>query len=78
MFLGRIDVSDKNNRLSNHSMEMVWQGSRSLKDKSNILAGVLYNKYSPPPGFCFDISCTDPEINVISVKPGSLLYNIGY
>ena len=68
VFFGRIDFYDKINRLSKHSMEMVWQGNKSLKDKSNIFTGVLYKNYRPPTGFCFDITCNDPEI-MASVKP---------
>lgn len=31
-------------------------------EKSKILTGVMYNTYSPPPGFCFDILCRDEPI----------------
>ena len=43
-------------------MEMMWRGSRNYERNSQIFTGVLYNGYSPPPGFCFDQFCTDPPI----------------
>ena len=61
LFLGRIDHQDKNNRLDNRQMEMMWDASDSLEDAS-IFTGILYNTYSPPPGFCFDILCGDETI----------------
>lgn len=30
--------------------------------ESDILTGAMYNTYSPPPGFCFDILCSDDPI----------------
>ena len=55
-FLGRIDYADKNLRLEQQRMELVWRGSRNLGTYSDIFTGVLYNKYSAPPGFCYDQS----------------------
>ena len=45
-------------------MEMVWRGSRNFEASSQIFAGLLYNGYDPPPGFCFGYRChhTDPPI----------------
>ena len=61
-FLGRIDYADKKLRLEQQRMELVWRGSSNLGQDSDIFAGVLYNKYFPPRGFCYDQSCTDPPI----------------
>lgn len=61
MFFSRLDYRDKLQRRSDKSMEVVWQTSENLDD-SDILTGVLYNHYSPPPGFCFDILCNDEPI----------------
>ncbi|KPJ05357.1 Lysosomal alpha-mannosidase [Papilio xuthus] len=55
LFLGRIDYQDKRQRLLGKKMEMVWRGDDSLGKSSDIFTGVLYNTYSPPPGFCFDV-----------------------
>ena len=43
-------------------MEMIWRGSRNYESASQIFAGVLYNGYDPPPGFCYDEFCADPPI----------------
>ena len=43
-------------------MELVWRGSRNLGQDSDIFAGVLYNNYAPPLGFCYDQSCKDPPV----------------
>lgn len=31
-------------------------------EKSDLFTGVLFNNYGPPPGFCFDILCSDEPI----------------
>ena len=53
---------DQSKRLVEQRMEMLWRGSRNYEEASQIFAGVLYNRYSPPPGFCFDQFCSDPPI----------------
>lgn len=61
-FFGRIDHADKQKRLKEQKMEMVWRGSRNYDKASQIFSGVLYNQYDPPPGFCYDEFCSDPPI----------------
>lgn len=60
-FFARMDYVDKKKRLSDLEMEMIWQSSETLKNP-NIFTGMLYNHYSAPPGFCFDINCQDDPI----------------
>ncbi|CAH1119882.1 unnamed protein product [Phaedon cochleariae] len=62
LLLGRIDYQDKNFRLATRTPEMVWRASQNLGEKSDIFTGVMYNTYSPPGGFCFDILCSDEPI----------------
>ncbi|XP_048480276.1 lysosomal alpha-mannosidase [Plutella xylostella] len=62
LFLGRIDYQDKGARLRDRRMEMLWRGDDDLGEKSDIFTGVLYNTYSPPPGFCFDVLCGDEPV----------------
>lgn len=62
LFLGRIDYQDKVERFTNRNAEMIWQASDSLGEKADLFTGVLYNTYQPPPGFCFDILCSDDPI----------------
>ena len=71
LFLGRIDHQDKSRRLENREMEMVWKASNDLN--VSLFTGVLYNTYSPPKGFCFDILCGDEPI---VDDPKSPMYNI--
>lgn len=62
MFFGRLDYQDKMHRLSKLSAEMLWHGSANLGEEADLFTGVLYNNYGPPPGFCFDILCSDEPI----------------
>ena len=48
-------------------MEMIWRGSASLKQLSDIFAGVLYTGYGPPGGFCWDQFCRDDPIQVLII-----------
>ncbi|XP_065090817.1 lysosomal alpha-mannosidase-like isoform X2 [Ochlerotatus camptorhynchus] len=57
-FFGRLDYEDKRQRLSTKNPEMIWQSSANLEN-ADLFTGVLYNMYQPPPGFCFDILCSD-------------------
>ncbi|KAK0161282.1 hypothetical protein PV327_009769 [Microctonus hyperodae] len=59
MFLGRLDHEDKAQRLMNKTTEFIWKASSSLGRKAELFSVVLFNTYSPPPGFCFDILCSD-------------------
>ncbi|KAF9794522.1 hypothetical protein SFRURICE_011812 [Spodoptera frugiperda] len=63
VLLGRFDPSD-----TTASQETV-----SLCKSSDIFTGVLYNTYSPPPGFCFDVLCSDEPIIDDATSP---LYNV--
>ncbi|CAB0014713.1 unnamed protein product [Nesidiocoris tenuis] len=73
LFLGRIDWEDKSYRLKNKTMEMIWHTSENDdSDDSELFTGVMYNTYSAPPGFCFDINCQDEPI---IDNPKSPMYN---
>ncbi|EDV31827.1 uncharacterized protein Dana_GF14353 [Drosophila ananassae] len=60
-FFSRMDHNDKDTRLENLSMEMVWEASESLSGVE-LFSGLLYNFYSDTPGFCFDVLCDDEPI----------------
>ncbi|XP_017767636.1 PREDICTED: lysosomal alpha-mannosidase-like isoform X2 [Eufriesea mexicana] len=62
MFLGRLDYQDKANRLKEKTMEFIWKGSPNLGTKADLFTVALYNTYSPPPGFCYDVLCNDEPI----------------
>lgn len=73
MFFGRLDYQDKENRLANKEMEMIWHASNDLGESSDIFTGVLHNLYQAPSGFCFDILCdNEPIID----NPKSPDYNV--
>ncbi|XP_049884045.1 lysosomal alpha-mannosidase-like isoform X1 [Pectinophora gossypiella] len=73
LFLGRIDYQDKMHRKREKHMEMLWRGDDDLGKSSDLFTGVLYNTYSPPPGFCFDILCRDEPI---VDDPDSPMFNV--
>ena len=64
LFFARNDYDDKNQRLKDNMMEMVWRPSPSLGNISDLFTGILLFHYGPPPGFCFDLLCADPPIKV--------------
>ncbi|XP_063974588.1 lysosomal alpha-mannosidase isoform X1 [Diachasmimorpha longicaudata] len=73
MFFGRLDWQDKVKRMTDKSAEYIWKASSSLGKKAELFSVALFNNYSPPPGFCFDILCQDdPLID----DPESPDYNI--
>lgn len=62
-FFSRIDYQDKQWRLDNKTMEMVWRPLQYSGDQTNYMfTHVNYYHYSPPPGFCFDDVCRDEPI----------------
>lgn len=59
-FFSRIDYQDKQVRLDQKRMEMIWRPPQYTGDQSTyIFTQVNYYHYSPPPGFCFDDVCRD-------------------
>uniref|UniRef100_A0AAR2J2A3 Lysosomal alpha-mannosidase n=1 Tax=Pygocentrus nattereri TaxID=42514 RepID=A0AAR2J2A3_PYGNA len=62
-FFGRLDYQDKDRRMKTKEMEMVWRASASLNPPTaDLFTGVLPNGYNPPPGFCWDQSCSDDPV----------------
>ncbi|RZC32449.1 lysosomal alpha-mannosidase [Asbolus verrucosus] len=62
IFFARLDYRDKANRLEKKTGDLIWRGSSNLGNTSDIFTSVLYNHYSAPPSFCFDIVCNDEPI----------------
>ena len=62
LFFGRLDYQDKDARLKDKRMELMWFGSDNLGDQGTLFTGVNFNGYGPPPGFCFDVDCGDDPI----------------
>lgn len=62
-FYGRIDYQDRAKRKNEKSLEVVWQGSRSLGSSAQIFAGAFPENYEPPPGgFYFEVNDKYPII----------------
>ncbi|XP_022084551.1 lysosomal alpha-mannosidase-like [Acanthaster planci] len=62
LYFARLDYLDKRERASTQTMERVWHTSPSLGRASDLFFGALFFHYGPPPGFCFDVFCSDPPI----------------
>jgi len=60
-FFARIDYQDKDKRLNEKNMELLWKPIGS-KDNQGIFSAVTYFHYSAPPGFCFDDACDEEPI----------------
>ena len=71
----RIDYDDKAKRLSTNDLQTIWKSSPSLGNIADIFTEELYQHYSPPHDFCFDIKCADPPI-MVSLTCVYTLYNI--
>uniref|UniRef100_A0A1J3E3E5 Alpha-mannosidase n=1 Tax=Noccaea caerulescens TaxID=107243 RepID=A0A1J3E3E5_NOCCA len=56
LFFARIDYQDRAKRLSEKTLEVVWQGSKSLGSSSQIFTGVFPKHYDPPNGFTFEVN----------------------
>jgi lysosomal alpha-mannosidase len=62
-FFARIDYQDKEKRMDQKALEMIWRPFQYNNDQSTyIFTHVNYYHYSPPPGFCFDDVCRDDPI----------------
>ncbi|KAH8410113.1 hypothetical protein KR009_006062 [Drosophila setifemur] len=60
-FFSRMDHNDKDRRLEDLALEMVWDASETLNDVK-LFTGLLYTFYWDTPGFCFDVHCSDDPI----------------
>ncbi|XP_035912888.1 lysosomal alpha-mannosidase-like [Anopheles stephensi] len=83
LFFGRLDYQDKRERMTHKRAEMIWKTSANLDD-ADLFTGVLYNLYQAPPGFCFDILCSDEPFvdspysaeNNVKAKVDKFLYYV--
>lgn len=61
-FFARIDLQDQKIRLEKRALEMVWHPYQYSGLDHPIFTHVNYYMYSPPPGFCFDATCSEDPI----------------
>ena len=51
LFFGRLDYADKEKRMKERQMEMIWRGEEDDESgESDLFTGALFHAYSPPPG----------------------------
>ncbi|ESW33614.1 hypothetical protein PHAVU_001G084700 [Phaseolus vulgaris] len=62
LFFGRIDYQDRAKRKKEKSLEVIWQGSKSLGSSSQIFAGAFPENYEPPSGFYFEVNDNSPIV----------------
>ena len=68
LFFARIDYQDRAKRRAEKTLEVVWQGSKSLGSSSQIFTGIFPRHYDPPDGFTFEINDVSPPIQVIDKR----------
>ena len=59
LFFARLDWRDKERRMTEKTLEMIWESSEEQGDTGDLFTGVLYDHYGPPAGFCWDLICND-------------------
>ncbi|XP_057465092.1 probable alpha-mannosidase At5g13980 [Actinidia eriantha] len=62
LFFGRIDYQDRAKRKIEKSLEVIWQGSKSLGSSAQIFAGAFPENYEPPSGFYFEVNDDSPVV----------------
>ncbi|CAJ1787433.1 unnamed protein product [Sphenostylis stenocarpa] len=62
LFFGRIDYQDRVKRKKEKSLEVIWQGSKSLGSSAQIFAGAFPENYEPPSGFYFEVNDNSPIV----------------
>ncbi|XP_052825399.1 lysosomal alpha-mannosidase [Octopus bimaculoides] len=62
MMFGRLDFQDKDKRMRDKTMEMLWRASDSLGRKANLFTSAMFNNYNYPNGLCWDDFCRQDPI----------------
>lgn len=74
LFFARIDYQDRQKRMDEKSLEVVWQGSKSLGATAEIFTGAFWQgNYEPPDGFHFEVNDDSP---VVQDDPDLFDYNV--
>ncbi|XP_053696668.1 lysosomal alpha-mannosidase-like [Sabethes cyaneus] len=61
LFFARLDQADRAKREASKQTELIWKSSANLED-SDLFTTILYTLYQAPPGFCYDVLCSDEPI----------------
>ncbi|CAA3008839.1 probable alpha-mannosidase At5g13980 isoform X1 [Olea europaea subsp. europaea] len=62
LFFGRIDYQDRAKRKGDKSLEVIWQGSKSLGSSAQIFSGAFPDNYEPPSTFYFEVNDDSPIV----------------
>lgn len=63
MFFTRISFEDKELRVKNKSLDLIWHGDRALAGQSgSIFTNIFRDNYDNPSGYCFDVMCLDDNL----------------
>ncbi|KAL9241822.1 hypothetical protein vseg_015886 [Gypsophila vaccaria] len=74
LFFARIDYQDREKRMNDKSLEVVWQGSKSLGSAAQIFSGAFWKgNYEPPTGFYFEVNDDSP---IVQDDPDLFDYNV--
>ncbi|KAG8652720.1 probable alpha-mannosidase At5g13980 isoform X1 [Manihot esculenta] len=74
IFFARIDYQDRAKRKDEKSLEVVWQGSKSLGSSAQIFAGAFPKNYEPPSdNFYFEV---DDESPIVQDNENLFDYNV--
>ncbi|XP_074275155.1 putative alpha-mannosidase At5g13980 [Silene latifolia] len=74
LFFARIDYQDREKRMNDKSLEVVWQGSESLGSSAQIFTGAFWKgNYEPPTGFYFEVNDDSP---IVQDDPDLFDYNV--
>ncbi|XP_047341830.1 probable alpha-mannosidase At5g13980 isoform X2 [Impatiens glandulifera] len=76
LFFGRIDYQDRAKRYVDKSLEVVWQGSKSLGSSAQIFAGAFPSNYEPPSGFYYEVNDGSRDIRIVQDDIDLFDYNV--
>ncbi|KAJ8675629.1 hypothetical protein QAD02_011415 [Eretmocerus hayati] len=64
LFFARIDYEDKAKRKEDKRMEFIWRASTTLGQRSTLFTSTLYEHYTNPKGFCYDVHCRGRDYDI--------------
>ncbi|XP_061344400.1 probable alpha-mannosidase At5g13980 [Gastrolobium bilobum] len=62
LFFARIDYQDRAKRKDEKTLEVVWQGSKSLGSSAQIFSGAFPENYEPPSNFYYEVNDDSPIV----------------
>ncbi|KAL4192151.1 hypothetical protein AMTRI_Chr06g170820 [Amborella trichopoda] len=62
LFFARIDYQDRQKRKDQKTLEVVWQGSRTLGSSAQIFTSIFPKHYDPPESFYFEVNDESPLV----------------